>query len=291
MNISNPRRILALGGPSSGVLALLKDLTGCSPPLPTDGGIAGLSHSFSISTAYYKATIPIWIDEITDPQAWSAEFLKPEAKEVLNVLGAFLFCFPKPIDQNALERVKETLRAIQTVVTKGCGYGWDGICLAIAMPQSVTPHLQLESEEWDDICMEMGFEYVDAEAKGRNQFGESTGIARVKEALEANDWAANDEEFSEEALLGGEEPDEGFGAEAAELEREMFGMKTVIQRGSAEEGKHGDDADDGDDEFEVEQLETMMLKMTAVRDMSAGMPEEERKKFAAKAVNDIMKMI
>ncbi|KAI9718395.1 MAG: hypothetical protein M1812_004116 [Candelaria pacifica] len=158
------------------------------------------------------------------------------------------------------------------------------------MPQSVAPHLQINDEDWEDTCMELGFEFVNAEGKGNNQFGEPRGIARVKEALEANDWAANDEEeFSEEALLGGGEFDEGFGAEAAELEREMFGMKTAIQRGSGEDGGSAGDEDGGDEEFEVEQLEAMMLKMNAVRDMSAGMPEGERKRFAAKAVNDIMK--
>ncbi len=39
------------------------------------------------------------------------------------------------------------------------------------MPQSVTPHLQIEGEEWEDTCMELGFEFVDTEEMGRNQFG------------------------------------------------------------------------------------------------------------------------
>ena len=39
------------------------------------------------------------------------------------------------------------------------------------MPQAVTPHLELSFDEWEDICREFGFEFVDAEATGRNEYG------------------------------------------------------------------------------------------------------------------------
>ena len=87
------------------------------------------------------------------------------------MLGAFVLVFRKPVDHGALEGVKSRLKAVSTVVKKGCGYGWDGICLAVGMAQSETPHLQLGFEEWEDICRELQFEYVDSEAKGRNEFG------------------------------------------------------------------------------------------------------------------------
>ena len=45
--------------------------------------------------------MPIWVDEIEKPDEWSSEFLKPEAKEVLQVLGAFIVCFRRPVDENA----------------------------------------------------------------------------------------------------------------------------------------------------------------------------------------------
>ena len=48
---------------------------------------------------------------------------------------------------------------------------WDGAVLAVATPQSTTPHLQKTLEEWEGICSEHGFEYIDSEAKGRNEFG------------------------------------------------------------------------------------------------------------------------
>lgn len=43
------------------------------------------------------------------------------------------------------------------------------------------------------------------------------------------------------------------------------------------------------DDEEIQKLEGMMRKLQGVRDMSAGLPEEQRKRMAAKAVSEVMK--
>lgn len=43
------------------------------------------------------------------------------------------------------------------------------------------------------------------------------------------------------------------------------------------------------DDEEVQKLEGMMRKLQGVRDMSAGLPEDQRKRMAAKAVSEVMK--
>lgn len=43
------------------------------------------------------------------------------------------------------------------------------------------------------------------------------------------------------------------------------------------------------DEDEVEKLEKLMLKLKATRELGEGMPEEQRKKLAKKAVMEVMK--
>lgn len=186
MEISNPRRILAVSRPNSGLLDLLKGnitsyqappgfwphdagLTGSSPSLASDT-VAGTTHPWPINTTYYTATVPIWLDEITSPTTWSSEFLAPEAKEVLNALGAFIICFRKPTNEAGLKDVKELLDSVSEVVKEGCGMTWDGICLAVAMPQSAAPYLEKSFEEWEELCQEFGFEFVDFESKGRNDY-------------------------------------------------------------------------------------------------------------------------
>ncbi|CZT40774.1 uncharacterized protein RSE6_00425 [Rhynchosporium secalis] len=293
MEISHPRRILAVSRTDSGLLDLVQGLTGSAPALTTDT-VAGTTHNWPIKTDYYTATIPIWLDEISDASVWSADFLAPEAKEVLTVLGAFIVCFRKPIDEKALKEVRHLLENVAEVVKEGCGLMWDGVCLAVGMPQSTTPYLEKSFDEWEELCQEYGFEFVDFESKGRNQYSEPMGLERLKEALEANDWEGNDElgdAIDLEALEkdSDEEGSVGFGLDAAdkaEIEKEMRGMKQDIYGSGNTEGEE-EPADDKD----VEDLQALMLKMQAVRDLGADMPEAERKRFAAKAVSDIMKKL
>ena len=81
--------------------------------------MAGTTHQYPIKTAYYTATVPVWLDEITSPSSWSSDFLLSEAKEVLSVLGAFIVCFRKPIDEAALEEIKSLLENVSSVVKDG----------------------------------------------------------------------------------------------------------------------------------------------------------------------------
>ncbi len=130
------------------------------------------------------------------------------------------------------------------------------------------------------------------------------GIERLREALETNDWENNElsEAVDLEDLDDGGEGSIGFGIEAAEMGMEMFGMKQAIY---GEKSGEGNQDEEGEDEG-VEQLQAMILRMQAVRgkffwclcrkqlmvrDMGADMPEAERKKFAAKAVNEMMKKL
>lgn len=226
------------------------DLTGSAPALVSDT-TAGLSHEWRLTTKYYTATLPIWIDEIADVSEWRAEFTKPEAREVVSVLGAWVFCFKKPVTDAEFDVVRASLQAIADVIERACGFGGDHVCLAVAMPQSTTPYLDKSAEEWDEVCMEYGFEFVDSEARGRNEFGEEVGIKRVEEALKAQEWDGGDgveAEFEDEEEFG-----EGFDAEEREMGMELFGMKNAI---------HGLE---DDEEAQVEELENLMRRMVAIK--------------------------
>ncbi|CAO2655202.1 Nn.00g102660.m01.CDS01 [Neocucurbitaria sp. VM-36] len=278
MEIKNPRRILAVGAPDSSILHLLKELTGCAPE-PTSDTTAGLTHDWLLETKYYTATLPIWIDEIPDIAEWRTEFTKPEAREVVTVLGAWIYCFKKPVEREDADKINETMQAIADVIERACGTWGDMLCLAVAMPQSITPYLEKTGEEWENACMEYGFEYIDFDAKGKNEFGEAMGVQRVKEALETCDWesgGAPDFDENEEGFEG------TFAAEEAEMNMELFGMKDALHGFGNDEEKEGEDLD-------VEELEVMMRKMVAIKEMGEGMEDAERKRFAAKAVNDLLK--
>lgn len=251
--IANPLRILALGAPSSGILTLLKDLTG-SAPTPLDDSTAGLSHTWHLTTAYYEVTLPIWIDEIASLEAWRADFLQPEAKEVVRAVGAILYVFKKPVKEEDVSVIEETMKALKEVLGRHWGYGWEGTCLAVAMANSIVPGIDKSAEEWDDLCREHGFEFVNSEGKGKNEFGELQGVERVREALEACEWEALPEEF--EGRDGDEEEfGETFAAEEAEINLEWLGVKTAVNTGD----------DMGENEEGVEELERMMKRLQAIK--------------------------
>lgn len=168
------------------------------------------------------------------------------------MLGAWIFCFRKPLSEKDIDDIKEKLKAIADVIERACGYGGDAVCLAVAMPQSTTPFLDKSHEEWDDICMEYGFEFVDSEAKGKNEFGEETGVKRVEDALKAHDWEGGDGDAPLD--FDDDEFGEGLDAEEAEMGVELFGLKAAVNG-----------ADENDEEGQVEELESMMRKMIAIK--------------------------
>ncbi|KAL2870846.1 adaptin-binding domain-containing protein [Aspergillus lucknowensis] len=155
---------------------------------------------------------------------------------------------------------------------------------------------------WEDQLVEMGlmgFEVIEwdlsrpeAAEEKRNLYGELQGMRRVKEVLETHEWAGDDgedigllddDDDLERELLGSNEGGGGLDTEVNELEREMVGLKLAI-------GRPGDDDDDeGDEEIRVDAVEALLLRMRAIKDMSDELPEQDRKRFAAKAIRDIMK--
>ncbi|KAH0371264.1 hypothetical protein KCU65_g2016, partial [Aureobasidium melanogenum] len=283
MEVRNPRRILVLGRPDCDISRVVKALTGSAPtPDPSTGSLAGVTHEWNIKTAYYTADIPIWIDEITDLSAWKAEFLKPEAKEVVDALGAWIYCFDssKQESENAAEEVtiseevEETMKAVDEVVKKACGSMWDGAKLAMDLTVS---NKGKRADAADEICLDLGFDYVHIDAEGKNDYGEKLGLERAEEILEANEWSAQPTEDDDEDNIG------DMDDEQAQMNAELWGMKASLL------DPDNDDEEDEGSALQIEGMEQMMSQLMAIREHTAGMPENERKRYAARAVDDLMK--
>ncbi|KAL8968404.1 MAG: hypothetical protein Q9197_004905, partial [Variospora fuerteventurae] len=145
---------------------------------------------------------------------------------------------------------------------------------------------------------------------GRNAYGEKVGVDRLREALEAGVWWGDGGVGG-----GGEEEEEDVDVDVDAFERELGlkgdesggleelvgsddcrGMREVILQqqsaemdGNTEEEEEEEETDDGD--VQVQEMESMMLKMQAIKDQSANMPEDKRRRFAAKAVTEVMRSI
>jgi alpha- and gamma-adaptin-binding protein p34 len=151
------------------------DLTNAAPQ-PASTSLAGTTHDLSLKTAYYTATVPVWIDLIASPAAWAESFLSPEAKEVLGVLGGLVLVFSLPATaagsgagENGSSQTKDLIRHFGRVVAEGLGgWEWDGVGLAVGVGEG-------DTEEWDDLCAGVGLEFVHFTGKQdqgtRNEFG------------------------------------------------------------------------------------------------------------------------
>lgn len=217
-----------------------------------------MTHEWTLKTSYYTATIPIWIDEISDLEQWKAEFLKPEAKEVLQAIGAYIYCFSTlkvdgENEVNISPDVEATMQAVSEVVERACGAMWDGIKLAI----DLTPaNKGKDTAVAEEQCLDLGFEYVHLDATGKNEYGEELGLGRAKEALEANSWSAQSEEDDEEEIGD-------FGNEEAQMNAELMGMKASL----LDPENEGDDEEAGGAAFQIEGMEQMMSQLLAIRGM------------------------
>ncbi|EGO61336.1 hypothetical protein NEUTE1DRAFT_58596 [Neurospora tetrasperma FGSC 2508] len=244
--IVNPRRILAvaLTDSSDHLGAVIRDLTGTAPtpqqqqPQPPsqeededeeessehtapEPSLAGITHHLPLSTPYYTASIPIWLDLISSPGDWSASFLSEEAKEVLGVLGGVVCVFEIPFtsapgssassDNDAKmkaqkEKTRELIKGVGKVVREGLGgWEWEGVGLAVGVTTTATTtamatasdvggdgggeitiaemdvDMEDEINEWDDLCAEWGLEFVHHRVVGSSNNNNNKGEEKRNE--------------------------------------------------------------------------------------------------------------
>ncbi|KAL8760192.1 MAG: hypothetical protein Q9199_000214 [Rusavskia elegans] len=278
-----------------------------SPSTPLPSLLEG--SELPLTTPYYSTTIPIWHDTLcSNPAAlenWQNEWSAPEAREVIQSLGAWVVVVRKPPsgqldgreDGGSMNDIRNTLTAIHKVITHHQETASDRyttvdsepLLLVVGMPQTLRPLREMSNDEWEDLGLDCGgWQWIDSEAKGKNEFGEKLGLERLQEALEANEWDGND--LSEDGTdlekeLGLQDHENTFDDDFGLERDDVVGIREAIL------GQDALEEEDTEGDAQVEELESMMLKMQAIKEKGAGMAEDDRKRLATNAVRDIMKTI
>ena len=142
----------------------------------------------------------------------------------------------------------------------------------------------------------------------RNEYGEATAIARVMEVLQAQEWASAEGGELDIDFLSDDDDGEFGATQAAEEKSEAEGLDfnpSSLEKPTTDMSKSlmtGEDIDprskinweqlNGDDqEVQVEQLQGLMERIIGIREMGADMPEEQRRRYAKKAIGQLMKDI
>lgn len=125
---------------------------------------------------------------------------------------------------------------------------------------------------------------------------EKSGIPRVKEALEANEWddvsadASSEEGDGKQVSAPSDPEDMEFGLGQVDLET----LKKAIFAPDTEDDTKEENDDDGKEEEDigdqdVAKVEAMMRKLQAAREAGETMTETQRRRMAAKAVEEVMR--
>jgi septum formation inhibitor-activating ATPase MinD len=170
-------------------------------------------------------------------------------------LGAWIYCFDNGKQESGdeviiPEDVEKTMRAVSEVVERACGMMWDGTRLAVDLTSSNKDKSTVVAEE---LCLDLGFEYIHIDATGKNEYGEKLGLERAKEALEANEWSASSIEDDDEDGIG------GMDDEQAQMNAELWGLKASL----LDPDNEGDE-DEGS-ALQLESVEQMMSQLMAIK--------------------------
>jgi alpha- and gamma-adaptin-binding protein p34 len=256
-------------------------LTGSAPAARDNGSISGLGHEWQAKTAYYTATIPIWFDEIASSKDWHDEFVKPEARQVIEAIGAWIYCF---IDDGSEDCLATFIRDVKCVEEVILAYELDSTAtmLAVRFPHEAKS-APIDADRFatlEDVTIQSGFELIDYAGTGLNDYGEKQGIERAREALETNDWTAPDTE---------QYPGDGDDLYELEAEEHTDGDPALNITLLHDEAGDVDGIVAYDQADAVDDLEVMLGKLLTVREQAADLPLSQRKRIAAKAVRDVMR--
>lgn len=306
--IQNPRRCLVLSEPNHD-LAKLNTLLPSTSSESCSESTDPATECLHIANNYYTASVPIWRDVITDLTSWEQEFCQPEAAEVVRAVGAWVYCFeisPASHAQDANTdadadtdklpgiriaeteaRLRRVLESLNKVIARACGplEDWEGVRLVILDAGALKPVDTELFTQLEDLSLALGFEIVDINATGQDEFGGLCGLDRAREVLEANNWnlapvsaAADMDAFGE--FVDGDMSDEAdlLGLQDAtasllveDLDRLMSGAMAI--RGETRS-------------FLFSHCRSMALSWT---EQGSHLPMEQRKTFAAEAIRELMK--
>ena len=103
-----------------------------------------------------------------------------------------MLCFRKPRGRQDVEAIRSTLTMIHDIIEQHTDTSYsveEPLLLAVGMQQTISPSLEMKSDEWDDLCRECGgWEWIDGELavgdddkageKGQEQRNEFGGQSR-----------------------------------------------------------------------------------------------------------------
>lgn len=273
-----PNHILILGSPNSGKLRVSKLISNDKdfPEIKENESHSGIIIKTSLSTKYYHIKLNILIDEypeernksvtdeekLLDLEKWFNEFKSEEFGELREVLDGLVFTVNMKADSlEFIEKALETVSEIRTSLGDEESQ-WDGL---ISIIGSTTQGELVDDdtvEEIEDLVITHGFEFINLNTQGINEFKEKQGKDRVVELIESHEWTNME--------LLKVNPDQ--------YEKNKMNKVEQMKQNLLEEKESMD-------------LDVVFSKLSVAKERAEDMTQEQKEKYANEIIEEIIDFI
>lgn len=263
--------VLILGPPHSGKIRIAQLIT---KDLDTTNIVqnshSGLTYTHKLRTKYFSLDVNLLIEEYPDSRlsddsyvallrSFYAEFRQTEFLELRDALDGLIFTLDVTISARDITQTLDLYEKIKELLD--CH---DVFLVVVGDALEVQKLIALRAE---DEAISRGFEYVNLQEQGTNEFNEKIGRDRIVEILETHEWPQSDTVMSDDAFTK---------SQTSKLE--SMASKLI-------DGDHGEPNEVN--HIQVD-LDFLLAKLKADKDRVQGMSEKEKKTFVDDLVDNYM---
>ncbi|CAI5759496.1 unnamed protein product [Candida verbasci] len=267
-----PNHILIIGSPNSGKLRTTNIITKNKQIDINNDSHSGIIVKTDITTKYYSLKLNILIDEfpecrnfnLTEDQKlielnkWIDEFQLDEFAELREVLDGLFFTVDMKDSINYITRILSNVERLRNILSDKLE--WGGFIAIVGTSKTEEADEDIVGEI-EDVVISYGFEFINLNLEGKNEYKETVGKDRIIELIESHEWSNMDLiETSEEKYT--------------QNKQEKLNTMTdpLIKEKSME-------------------LDEIFSKLAIARDNINNIPSDKRDDFANKIINEIIDYI
>lgn len=263
--------VLILGPPKSGKIRIAQHITkdlDTSTIQPESH--SGLIYNYTLNTKYFSLDVNLLIEEYPDSRASLAaietllqsfldEFKTPEFTELRDALDGLVFTIDIFADAKIIQKLLDTFIKIKELLEEN-----DIFVVVVGFAEAdQKPLLEIVEDE----VIAHGFEYVNFNEYGTNEYMEKIGKDRLVEIFHTHEWSQTDKPISDETYTQ---------------------HKTEKLGSMAEPLIDNEDSPATDERLARVDLDTLLAKLSVDKLRAQGLTEEEKKQFVDDLVDNYM---
>ncbi|EGW35532.1 uncharacterized protein SPAPADRAFT_58759 [Spathaspora passalidarum NRRL Y-27907] len=269
-----PNHLLILGPPNSGKLRIAKTIAQDyeAGEYEPDQSHSGIIIKTSVITKYYEMKLTIMIDEylekshgandkLAELSKWYEDFQSDDCEELREVIDGFIFTVNMASD--SVEYIEMAMDVLATIRQSLGGHDWKGFICVVGSSPNDEPIDEDLVELIEDAAITSGFEFINLQSEGVNEYKEKQGKDRIKELIECHEWSNMD--------MLTDKPDRYEKSKLDKLESMTVGLL--------------------DEHKQDMELEEIFNKLSVSKQVISNLPPDKRESYANKVLEEIIDFI